>query len=826
MRAEGSVVRLLRVGLLVASLVAWSGCSSGTPPTKAELGGLKVRVDSSSARITISGPDGNPLFDGLIGGGVGDGRLPHVGFAFRRAEATYDMLGGSFQILEEEEQPWKGVTRFSRVRRVQNTLRFDLLSKKGEAVGAGVIEEAGPGEVTLTIGVYHDDANRVSAAFRCRPDEHFIGLGGQSFDVDHRGQTVPLWVQEDGIGKAETDDYGSDAWFVRGRRHSTHTPMPIFISSRGYALLLDTPYRSVFALCSEDEDVARVEAWEDVLRLRIFWGPTPAEAVTRLTAYLGRPELPPAFAFAPWLDAIYGSDNVRRVARKLRDESIPCSVIWTEDWRGGEHDGLGYTLEEDWHVDRDLYPDFELLASDLHGWGFKFLTYNNTFISKGSDVYEEAVERGFAIQTVNEKPYTFLNPKLETATMLDLTCPAARAWAKRIYREGLELGADGFMADYAEWLPVDAVLYSGEDALRLHNLYPVEYQRLNRELFDEMYAEDGVERLFFVRSAYLGSQPLVSVVWAGDQQTDFSLGDGLPSVIPMGIGLGVTGFPFFGHDISGYMSLQTEPATKELWFRWVSFGALSPVMRTHHGKSAEENWDWESDEESTAHMRRWADLHIRLFPYLYGLAAQAVETGLPMMRPLALSYPDYEPGWRLTDQYMLGDRIIVAPVVEPSVTSREVHLPEGVYYPLLGGDPVDVEGGGGAVEVDAPLTECPAFVPAGAMLVLLPEGVDTLVETSPDAGATSLGDVGDDRVIWVWPGGSSEWREAGGLTYSWSGEELAENPQQATFDGEVVPIEQGSVELTGNGTLTIDGSAVLDISGGDEQRSVVVRFRP
>jgi alpha-glucosidase (family GH31 glycosyl hydrolase) len=105
------------------------------------------------------------------------------------------------------------------------------------------------------------------------------------------------------------------------------------------------------------------------------------------------------------------------------------------------------------------------------------------------------------------------------------------------------------------------------------------------------------------------------------------------------------------------MSQFTVPTSEELWFRWVTLGALSPVMRTHHGRSAKDNWNWETDAAATAHFKRWATLHIRLFPYFARLTRQALESGLPMIRPLALAYPDFEPGWTSTDQYMLGDRI-------------------------------------------------------------------------------------------------------------------------------------------------------------------------
>jgi alpha-glucosidase len=624
---------------LLAAVLPALGCDDScegcgdTPPTSTPgivemtlAGGVQIRVESDPARVRIRDAQQNLLWDGLDAGSFGAGK------------ASFAFSFGAFKIEETSPTAWTPIARLAKVLQRSNGVEFVLLAADGSDLGSGDVTEAGPGEVVVRLKGTAAGMNRASIRAKCLPDEHFLGLGGQSFDVDHRGQVVPLWVQEDGISKADTDVFGGD-WMLKGRRHSTHTPMPIYLSSRSAAVWLETDHRAVFSLCPPD-DVATVtlEAWEPNVRLHVFAGTEsqndagmPERALQRLTERLDRPALPPAFAFAPWVDAMYGSENVRRVAKKLRDLKIPASVIWTEDWRGGTKDGDDYTLDEDWNVDTKLYPDFAQLAQDLHDQGYKFLTYNNTFLTQDADVYAEAVQLGHTIRKADGQPYLFGSAKFVPASLLDTTSPAAVAWAKSVYRKGLEAGADGWMADFCEWLPHDAMLASGEDPMAVHNRYAVDCARMNHELLDAQNAKDAIERLFFVRSAWPGSQPLVSVVWAGDQQTDFQAGDGLPSVIPIGLGLGVTGFPYYGHDIGGYMTTMAEgPTSKELWFRWASLGALSPVMRTHHGKSPFANWNWESDAETTAHFKRWATLHAQLFPYLYGMAKIAADTGLPL----------------------------------------------------------------------------------------------------------------------------------------------------------------------------------------------------
>jgi alpha-glucosidase len=817
--------------LLLATMVIATACGGGDPeePLEATIGGLLVRVESEPARLSIAAPGGALLIDGLPGASSNATYpAPQVAGAARQVQASVDSEVGSFKFEEIFVDPWRGAERFTDLRLEDGAVRFSIRGDGGDLGQASIAPGAADGQVRITM-TFPETTNRAAMSFACDPDEHFLGFGGQTASADHRGFTVPLWVSEDGITKAPVDSYDWGVWFLQGRLHSTHTPMPMYLSSRGYGLILDTPYRSIFEMCSEDSGAVRIEAWERELRAEVFYGPSPRQVIAKMTAHVGRPEVPPAFTFAPWIDAIYGEDNVRRVAQKLRTEDIPVSVIWSEDWRGANVEGTGYVLEEDWEVDRTLYPNFESLAGELHDNGYKFLIYNNTFLDSRVPAHAEAVAGGHTIKDADGDPYLFTGVKFEPSTLLDLSSPAAVEWGKGKYRAGLELGADGYMADFAEWLPTDAVLASGEDAMARHNLYPVDFQRLNKELFDQMYEEDGVERLFFVRSAYLGSQPLVSVVWAGDQQTDFTADDGLASVIPMGIGLGVTGFPYFGHDIAGYMSQLTEPVTKELWFRWVTFGALSPVMRTHHGRDAMANWNWESDDDSTKHFRRWAKLHNRLFPYLYALAIEASETGAPMFRSLAIDYPAYLPGWSLMDQYMLGDRLLVAPIIEAGATAREVVLPPGRFYRLGQAAMIDAGTSGMTVTAEADLTDIPLFVPAGTVLVLLPEDVDTLAPALPASGAVTLVQAADHREIWLWPGADSTFTEASGLAYEWQGAALSGAVATATWQGVTLTPNTDAVgdyyDVVGRGTLELNGGATLAVSGGASDRRLRIRVR-
>lgn len=810
-------------------LLVLSACGDDDPPPiEVSSGAVVARIYPSPAGIELV-RDGAVVWSTRRGGGRSDEGAPHGFAATGTRSTTIEMQFGSFKFVPDEDaETWEVVDRLGAITPTPSGASFQLLS--GDApIGTGELTFVdAAGHVRIRIAAEQGD--RIQLASTCAEDEHLVGLGGQSFDVDHRGETVPLWVQEDGIGKEAIadDDYGGP-WFLQGRKHSTHTPMPMLLSSRGYALAVDTDARAIFALCSEREDSARYEAWERTLDLQVFVGASTRDSFGGMIAWAGKPVRPPVSIFAPWVDALFGSANVRRVAQKLRDNGIASSVIWTEDWRGGLDGGFGYELEEDWRVDTALYPDFTQLGDDLRARGFAFHTYHNTFIDETADIRAEAVANGYAIHKSDGAVYDFTGVKFRPSTMLDLSNPAAVAWAKDVMSEAIALGADGWMADFAEWLPHDATLASGEDALLAHNRYPVDWARMNEEMF-AMPIAGRPAAIYFMRAAWLHSQPHTQVMWAGDQQTDFTDGDGLPSVIPIGLGLGLAGFPYFGHDIAGYMSQGTAPTSQELFYRWTSFGALSPIMRTHHGRSARENVQWETDAGTVAHFRRWSRFHMQLVPYLWGSIGSYERDGLPLMRLLALDFPDEDWTWTAIDQYLLGDRILVAPIQVQGATTRSVRLPAGTWYPLFGGPAAS-----GDIEATASMADIPAYVPEGALLVLYPDGVDTVLDAPALAAATTAAEVGLDREVWLFPGvaanpAHARWDDeqgaAGGEHWQWSGRPAnAPVPTMATFDGAPLAVVDGAVTVTGDGTLELAGGGTLVIARAAPTARTTVRLR-
>ncbi len=808
--ALGAWVALSALTVLDAAACSSSpspGPSAG--PVERTLGGFQVTVEASPPRVRVSA--GTRSLADL------DGRA----IAFRSGAATYVEQYGSFQIADTSG-PESVTDHFSDVLDIAPTatagaaIELGLVDAKAVEIGRLRVSLEGDGHLAVTATPKDAAASRARMGLSCAPTDHFTGLGAQTADVDQRGQRVPLFASEHGVGKSDIDDDTRSDWFLRGNRHSTYAPIPAVTTSRGTAWVLDTSAYSVFDLCATTADSVGLEAWEGQLRFHLFDGPSPLEALARMTAFVGRPPMPPPWAFAPWNDALFGPDNVLKFARFLRDQGIPSSAIWSEDWRGGSDEQYGYRIKPNWRVDTTLYPDLPGLIAQLAKLGIAMQVYFNPHVIEGADVFADARDHGHLVTHVADGTVYTLSGADGTfggTALTDLTRPETRAWAKALLREALDAGARGWMADFGEWLPVDdAKLASGADPALTHNRYPHLWQEINQEAIAEAGLTGQVAVYF--RSAGLRSQSTASIVWAGDQRTDMEPDNGLPVIVPIGLGLASTGFPFYAHDIGGYQYLGNVPTqirTKETFFRWTELGAFTPVMRTHHGIKVKENWTIDSDAETTAHWKRYASLHVQLYPYLRGLAVRAVNEGRPLWIPLGLVHPDDAAAWPVKDEFYLGDGMLVAPVVQAGAVSRAVQLPAGRFVPMFAGAAVT---GPANIAVDAPLGEIPVFLRAGTIVPMTKTPAMTLLEGV--AGIDGLESTRGDRTAYVALGASGRFREEDGASYALDG--TGTDVASLALDAD------GAIEVTGNTAIAGTGFT-LTLTGHPDTRKTRVIFR-
>jgi len=259
--------------------------------------------------------------------------------------------------------------------------------------------------------------------------------------------------------------------------------------------------------------------------------------------------------------------------------------------------------------------------------------------------------------------------------VLDFTSEAACAWfAERILcEEMLDIGIDGWMADFGEYLPTDVRLANGMDGMEAHNLWPVLWAQVN----DRALAARGRQgdALFFMRAGFSGVSAHCPLLWAGDQSVDFTRHDGIGTVITAALSSGLVGNAYSHSDCGGYTSLHGHVRSVELMQRWCEMAAFAPVMRSHEGNRPDDNLQYDSTPELLACFARWSRLHAHLAPYVRHLCDEAVATGLPAQRPLFLHYAEDASLRAVQDQFLYGADLLVAPVIEDGARRRSVILP-------------------------------------------------------------------------------------------------------------------------------------------------------
>lgn len=631
-------------------------------------------------------------------------------------------------------------------------LRTHVITGEPRRTLAVAVEPAGDGVVALTVAAPPEEAAvAVGARFAARPGERFWGFGERSVAVDLRGRTVEHRVGE---GPYQLEEYGlveaiTPPWAVRRRRDATYYPVPWLLSSRGFGVLVDNAEVSLHRLCTDSGDEWSVEVAAPELRLRVFAGPRPADALRRFTEATGRQPLPAAAWFhGPWFQTGHANEvpleRERELLHRLREAGAPVSAAETHMRRlpAGAHEGRR--------------AGERARAELFHASGLACLTYFSALVAEEyGRVFDRAAGTGLLQRRPSGEPYTFTSyaggrqPPLATQAQLDFTAPRTLDLVDELVAEAVEDGFDGWMEDFGEYTPPDVVSADGTPPERMRNLYPVAYHRA----MAAVSARAGRPLARFVRSGWTGAAPFAPIVWGGDPTTGWGF-DGLRSALTQALSMGLSGVAIWGSDVGGFFSLGDQRLTPELLIRWIQLGAASAVMRTKSEGVAipagERPQIW--DAEVLPQWRRWAGLHTRLNPYLRTAAEGYAATGLPIMRHLALAFPDDPVAAGVEDEFLLGPDLLVAPVLEPGARERRLYLPAGPWVDLwrsvTWGPEVEALAPGRSrvleglawVTVPAPLEELPLLVRQGARIPLLAADVTTLADYGDDPGIVHLRD--------------------------------------------------------------------------------------
>ena len=532
-------------------------------------------------------------------------------------------------------------------------------------------------------------------ALALQNEEPVYGLGEKWGALNRRVQLIHNWNEDATTVNSELSYKNTPfAWSPNGWGLFTHTPSRV-THGVGYP---QWSHRSYILQIHDDE-----------LDLFFIAANDPAGMLERYTHLTGRAALPPRWSYGMWISRAYyrTAEIALEVAQKLRERQIPCDVLLL--------DGRAWhTMEDrfDFQWDPARYPDPAGFVQKLRSLGIRTNLWEYPYISTRNPLFNELSEKGYLLRLPSGEPYIHRWfpwpydkswPHLMPSGIIDFTNPEAYNWFRDQHKQLFEIGVSVMKTDYGEAVPEEVIAFNGDNGKRLHNVYTHLYNRCVYEAA-ELYSRD--EPMVWGRAACAGGQRF-PIQWGGDPQSDW---DGLAASIRGGQAWGMSGGPFYAHDIGGFAIGNPEP---ELYIRWAQAGVMASHTR-FHGLGEREPWVY--GEQAEQIVRIWLGWRYQMIPYLQACALEASQTGIPVMRSMALSFPQDRISWQFEQQYMLGGSLLVIPVVTPGGRVR-FYLPAGKWYDIWNQTWME---GPASFERTVPIDHIPVFGRAGRILPLGP----------------------------------------------------------------------------------------------------------
>src|SRR3954471_22973683 len=562
-------IRFLGCSLALALVVA-------TVPALARAGSDAV---SATSTTVVSGPltvrvTHNPFAIEVMQSGRTVLRSAPGALAFAVGPAVRAQTPvASYGVFAEAKQ-WIPAT--SAVRIGENRLRVATLDPTRafdvalNTVASGVIELNA--RLSNPVGVAG-----TSAAFHREAGERYLGFGERSDSVDQTGKVVEGWNEEGpfsaGAARPVADPIMGEAW--QGPPPfgpASNFTMPWFVARSGYGFLLDSTWLNRFDL--DQGDVWRVEHADPAnLRIRLFGGPTPPDVLRRFTAdaSVGRQPAPAPWYFGPWYQPAGTEAFTNGLMAGWREKDVPITVAQT------------YTHYLPCAAQNGRTAQEQALTDMYHRWGYKVTTYVNSFVCQEhpQGAYQRGDTNGWFVKTAlgTTYPIPYAGYRSSSSAVVDFRAPGATAFWQGLIKPAIANGYDGWMEDYGEYVPPDAVLGDGTSGVQGHNAYCTDYHRASNDLTSHQLQLQAFAQ--FVRCGYLGTAPNARIVWGGDPTEDDSEADGLAAAVNAGLSMGLSGISYWGSDIGGFHALFTAGRTSpELLTRWLEFGTFSGIMRT------------------------------------------------------------------------------------------------------------------------------------------------------------------------------------------------------------------------------------------------------
>ena len=533
-------------------------------------------------------------------------------------------------------------------------------------------------------------------------DEGYYGLGDKAGPMNRRDRAFTMW---------NTDAY---AW--RESTDPLYKTIPFFIGLRkglAYGIFFDNTWRSGFDFGKEGHDFYSFGAEGGEINYYFFAGPTPAKIVQDFTALVGRTKLPPLWTlgFQQSRYSYEPEERVYEIAKAFRDKKIPADAIYLDiDYQD---------KNKPFTVNRTEFPTFEKMIADLSALGFHTVLITDLHIKKdpnnGYPPYDSGAKDDVFVKRADGT--TFVGAVWPGDSVFgDFTLAKAREWWGGLYKNFVDMGVSGFWNDMNEpsvfltatkTMPLD-VRHRMEDGttlphLAIHNVFGMENVRATQEGLLKLRPN---ERPFVLtRAAYAGTQRYAAT-WTGD---NVSVWNHLGMSTPMLLSMGISGYGMVGDDIGGFAG----SPTPTLLTRWIEAGVFNPIYRDHTAKGTADQEPWVHGAEHTAIRKHYIEERYRLLPYIYTAVEEMSRTGIPLMRPLLLEYPQSPEFFGDDSEFLFGHDLFVSPVTTELQDEKVIQLPPGSWYDYWTGEKSsDRE----LKKLKPALNEVPVYVRAGAIV--------------------------------------------------------------------------------------------------------------
>lgn len=520
-----------------------------------------------------------------------------------------------------------------------------------------------------------------------------------------------------GMGQYQQPDLDLKHMTLELAHRNSQASVPFMLSNKGYGFLWNNPAigRVTFGKNMTEwvsESTSQVDYW-------ITTGKSPRDIQQKYASVVGKAPTMPDYAMGLWQSKLryQSQEEILEVAREYKNRNLPLSIIVI--------DYFHWPYEGDFRFDEELWPDPQAMVDELKSMGIEVMVSVWPTIDKRSENYTEMKEKGYLVRV--DRGMKTTKEFMGNTLFYDPTHPEARefVWDK-VKQNYYDYGIKVFWLDEAEpefdVYDFDNIRYAQGSNLKIGNIYPLMF---SRNFYEGMMNEGQEEIINLVRTAWVGSHKYGALVWSGDIDSSF---ESLRNQLQSGLNMGIAGIPWWTTDIGGFHGGDPEDeAFRELFVRWFQFGAFCPVFRIHgdrepHTKpltgegagrvvSGAANEVWSYGEEAYPILENYIFVREKLKPYIKKITDLTSQNGDPIMRPLFYDFSDDPSAWEVTDQYMFGPDIMVAPVLYANQRQRDVYFPIGTDW-VEAKTNQEFEGGSTAL-IEAPLSYIPVFFRKG-----------------------------------------------------------------------------------------------------------------